>query len=66
MTDQVNRPSGMPVPPVALRLALGELADAMLLASQRALPARATSLGFTFRFPELGAALQDVLGLRST
>ena len=57
----LHKPSGMPIPPVALRLALGELADAMLLASQRALPAKATSLGFTFTFPELGAALTDVL-----
>ena len=57
----LRRPSVMPAPAVALRLALGEMADGLLLCSQRVLPARATALGFAFRFPDLGAALGDLL-----
>ena len=54
-------PSVMPAPAVAVRLALGEMADALLLSSQRVVPARATALGFAFRFPDFDAALRDVL-----
>jgi uncharacterized protein len=56
----LNRPTVIPVPAFALRLALGELADT-LLTGQRAIPARAQQLGFTFRFPEIEAALRDLL-----
>jgi len=58
----LRRPSVMPAPAIAIRLALGEMADGLLLCSQRVLPARASALGFTFRFPDLGAALGDLLG----
>ena len=34
----------------------------MLLASQRVLPAAPEAAGFRWRFPELGAALKDLLG----
>lgn len=54
-------PSVMPTPAFAVRLALGEMAGALLLSSQRVVPARATALGFTFRFPDLDEALRDVL-----
>jgi uncharacterized protein (TIGR01777 family) len=56
----LKRPSFMPAPGFALRIALGEMADALLLGGQRALPARATDLGFTFRFPDLNDALGDI------
>lgn len=55
-----HRPSGLPTPAFAVRLALGEMADALLLSSQRALPRRAVDLGFTFRYPELSAALEGL------
>jgi uncharacterized protein (TIGR01777 family) len=54
------RPSWLPAPKPALRLALGELGGA-LLAGQRAAPSRLQALGFRFRFPGLGAALADLL-----
>lgn len=58
----VHRPSFMPaVPRFALRLSMGEVADA-LLASQRMVPAGPESAGFVFRHPQLRGALQDVLG----
>src|SRR5690606_415687 len=49
------RPAMLPVPSGALRLALGEMA-AVLLASQRVIPAAAQGHGFRFRHPELGPA----------
>jgi uncharacterized protein len=58
---QLHRPALMPVPAPALRLALGEMADA-LLRSQRALPRRLLAAGYGFRFPELPGALSDLLG----
>ena len=55
----LHRPSFMPVPAFALRVLFGELADS-LLTGQRAIPARALELGFTFRFEQLDAALRDL------
>jgi uncharacterized protein (TIGR01777 family) len=60
----LHRPSFMPAPAFALRLALGEMADALLLGGQRALPVRATDLGFAFKFNNVDEALADVLGER--
>ena len=56
----LHRPALMPAPAFALRLALGEMADAMILSGQRVLPERATSLGFTFRYPRLDDALDAI------
>jgi uncharacterized protein (TIGR01777 family) len=56
----LHRPALVPVPAVALRLALGELADT-LLTGQRAVPARAMELNFEFRFPEIEGALRECL-----
>ncbi|HEX7940445.1 MAG TPA: TIGR01777 family oxidoreductase, partial [Gemmatimonadaceae bacterium] len=58
----LGRPTLIPVPPIALRILLGrELADSVLLSGQRAMPARATQLGFRFTYPTLSLALDDVL-----
>ncbi len=57
----LRRPSLLPAPSFALRLALGEIATAVL-ASQRAVPTKALALGYRFRFPELEGALRDLLG----
>ena len=56
----LKRPAFMPVPALALRLLFGEMASA-LLTGQRAVPRRLLALGFTFRFPEVLAALRDLL-----
>ena len=55
----LRRPAALPAPAFALRMVLGEMAD-VLLTGQRALPARAKAEGFTFRYPELGAALRAI------
>ncbi len=57
----LRRPTIFPAPAFALRLALGEMADALLLSSQRALPQRLKGLGYAFRHPELEPALRAVL-----
>lgn len=57
----LKRPSLLPAPAFALRIALGEMADALLLSGQRALPARATDLGFSFRYSNIDGALASVL-----
>ena len=57
----LKRPAIFPAPAFALRLAFGEMADALLLASQRVLPERLQDLGFEFDHPHLAGALQDVL-----
>ena len=56
----LGRPSFFRAPAFALRLALGKMSD-IVLASQRVFPARALDSGYTFRFPELGAALKNCL-----
>ena len=56
----LHRPAFMPAPAFALRLALGEMADALLLSGQRAVPAKAERLGFRFRFTQLAEALRAI------
>ena len=56
----LRRPAIVPMPAFALRILLGEFADS-LLTGQRAVPARAEELGFTFRFGDLDTALADLL-----
>jgi uncharacterized protein (TIGR01777 family) len=57
----LRRPSLLPAPAFALRLALGEMASAVL-DGQRVLPAKAQALGFTFRYPTIDRALQALYG----
>jgi uncharacterized protein (TIGR01777 family) len=56
----LHRPTLVPAPAFALRLALGEAAS-VVLASQRVAPARALEAGFRFAHPKLGEALADLL-----
>ena len=58
----LGRPAVLAVPPIALRVAFGaDMAKEMLLAGQRALPAKLESTGFTFRHPNLDQALEALL-----
>jgi uncharacterized protein (TIGR01777 family) len=56
----VHRPAFLPVPGFVLKLALGE-ASSVLLTGQRAVPAKALSSGFAFEYPEIDAALADIV-----
>lgn len=57
----LRRPALLPVPPFALRLLFGEMADEMLLASQRCLPEALQAAGYQFQSPELEGALREQL-----
>ena len=56
----LHRPAFMPAPAFALRLILGEMADALLLSGQRAIPAKAERLGFTFTHTRVDDALAAI------
>jgi uncharacterized protein len=60
----LSRPAIAPAPAFALRLALGEMADALLLGGSRVIPERLSTSGYEFRHVELEAALRHVLGRR--
>jgi uncharacterized protein len=60
LARQLHRPAVAPAPAFALRILLGEMADAMILSGQRVLPARATRNGFAFRYPDLESALREI------
>ncbi len=57
----LHRPSWLPVPRLPLRIALGEIADALMV-SQRVVPQAAQRLGYRFHEPTLLSALQRALG----
>jgi uncharacterized protein len=58
----LNRPTIFPLPSPAARLMLGEVADALLLASQRVEPAKLKGSGYEFLFPEIEGALRHLIG----
>ncbi len=58
----LGRPTLFPMPACAARLAFGEMADELLLASQRVEPAKLLASGYRFRFPDLESALRHLLG----
>jgi NAD dependent epimerase/dehydratase family enzyme len=53
----LHRPSIVPAPAFTLRLAFGEVADALLLASQRAMAQRVIETGYAYRYTQLEEAL---------
>jgi uncharacterized protein len=61
LASAMHRPALFPAPAFALRLALGEMADALLLSSQRVLPKKLESLGYRFLHADLKSALGAVL-----
>ena len=58
----LRRPTIFPVPGFGMRLAFGEMADALLLSGQRVVPRRLLASGFQFQRPEIGPALMDLVG----
>jgi hypothetical protein len=56
----LRRPAFLPAPAFAIKALLGEFSSE-LLSSKRVLPKRAQEIGYRFRFPELEAALNDIL-----
>jgi uncharacterized protein (TIGR01777 family) len=58
--DVLRRPAFLRTPAFAMKLALGEMADALLLSGQRAVPAKPERLGFVFSYANLRNALQAI------
>ena len=59
--DVLSRPTFIPVPGKLAKLAMGQAADEMLLASTGAVPEALEGYGFEWKHPELKPALADVL-----
>lgn len=58
----LRRPTFMPLPRFAAKLAMGpEMADEMLLVSQRVQPRRLEESGFEFSFDDIGEALKNLV-----
>jgi uncharacterized protein (TIGR01777 family) len=57
----LHRPSFLPTPRFVLRAMLGESAD-IVTTGQRVLPKRTLALGYPYKFPQIDAALADIVG----
>lgn len=57
----LNRPAKMAVPAFALKMTMGRELAAVLLASQRVIPARLAAAGFEFAYPQIEDALRDLV-----
>lgn len=61
LASTVSRPATFPMPAFVARLVLGEMADELLLASQRVDPAKLLSSGYDFQQPDLRSCLRAIL-----
>ena len=57
----LSRPTIFPMPAFAARLAFGQMADELLLASQRVEPVQLKQSGYQFKFVELKKSLESIL-----
>lgn len=57
----LHRPTIFPLPAFIARLALGEMADDLILGSTRVIPSRLQSAGYSFSHPEIGEALASAI-----
>ncbi len=58
---RLHRPAAMPAPSLMMKIVLGDLAQAFL-ASQRLVPEHLQTLGFSFRYPGIDDALDEIVG----
>ncbi len=61
LASVISRPAIFPMPAFAARLAFGQMADELLLASQRVEPAKLISSGYPFHYSDLRKALEAIL-----
>ena len=61
LAHALKRPALLPVPAWLLKMLLGEMSG-LVLGSQRVIPERLLAQGFTFEYPDLSSALNQVLG----
>ena len=62
LAGELRRPGFMRAPGFALRLLMGEMADALILGGQRVLPRKAEAEGYAFRYAHLAPALHSIYG----
>jgi uncharacterized protein len=58
----LKRPTVFPLPGFMVKAIFGEMGQALLLEGQKVLPAKLTSTGFSFLYPDLESALRWELG----
>jgi len=58
----LHRPAFFPMPAFAARMAFGQMADELLLASAKVVPAKLEATGYRFLYPDLEPALRHLLG----
>ena len=58
----LGRPAVLPLPAAAVKLAMGEMGEALLLGGARVRPGVLLDAGFAFRHPDLEGALRSVPG----
>ena len=63
LSRALGQKPGLPMPAFLLRLLIGEMAQALILASRRLEPRKLIATGYRFRFPELEAALRHELAV---
>jgi uncharacterized protein len=61
LASVLSRPAIFPMPAMAARLVFGQMADELLLASQRVEPGKLIGSGYPFQFTDLRGALADLL-----
>jgi NAD dependent epimerase/dehydratase family enzyme len=61
LASVLSRPAILPLPAFAVRLALGEMGEQLLLGSQKVEASRLISSGYPFRYRELRASLESVM-----
>jgi uncharacterized protein (TIGR01777 family) len=61
----LGRPAFLPAPRFAIKTLLGEMGQTLLLEGQKVLPRKTQALGFSFEYPGLDAALEDILKSRT-
>jgi uncharacterized protein len=59
--DVLYRPTILPLPEFAVSMVFGEMGDALLLASTKALPKRLLDAGFQFKYPSLKPAIEHAV-----
>ena len=59
--EVLKRPAVVPMPAFAAKLAFGEMANDLLLASTKVAPKRLSDSGYEFQYPELENALRHIL-----
>jgi len=60
LAHALRRPCWLWAPALPLRLALGEMADTLVIGGQHVVPTRALELGFYFRYPEIDQAFRAI------